>query len=84
MSAHRIHPCGQLDLLGRAEAVASYDGARIAAHSYGGSGINIYDRIFLNVLWPDLTIDFLGEYTAEEMQLPNYIPPSPQPMRIAS
>jgi hypothetical protein len=63
-----------------AEAVASYDGARIAAHSYGGSGINIYDRIFLNVLWPDLTIDFLGEYTAEEMQLPNYIPPSPQPM----
>jgi hypothetical protein len=56
------------------EAVASYDGARIAAHSYGGSGINTYDRIFLNVLWPDLTIDFLGEYTAEEMQLPNSFP----------
>jgi hypothetical protein len=66
-----------------AEAVASYDGARIAAHSYGGSGINTYDRIFLNVLWPDLTIDFLREYTAEEMQLPNYIPPSSRPMRIA-
>jgi len=77
-------PADRWIYLDGAEAVASYDGARIAAHSYGGSGINTYDRIFLNVLWPDLTIDFLGEYTAEEMQLPNYIPPSPRPMRIAS
>ena len=66
------------------QAVAPYDGTRIAAHLYGGSGINTYDRISLNVLWPDLTIDFLGEYTADEMQLPNYIPPSQRPMRIAS
>jgi hypothetical protein len=77
-------PADRWIYLDGAEAVASYDGARIAAQSYGGSGINTYDRIFLNVLWPDLTIDFLGEYTAEEMQLPNYIPPSPRPMRIAS
>lgn len=66
------------------QAVAPYDGARIAAHLYGGSGINAYDRISLNVLWPDLTIDFLGEYTAEELRLPNYIAPSQRTMRIAS
>jgi hypothetical protein len=54
------------------EAVASYGGARIAARSYGGDGINSYERVCLNVLWPDFTIDLLGEYTAQELQLPNY------------
>jgi hypothetical protein len=56
------------------EAVASYGGARIAARSYGGDGIGSYERVCLDVLWPDLTIDFLGEYTAQELQLPNYRP----------
>jgi hypothetical protein len=28
------------------------------------------------------SIDFLGEYTAEEMRLPNYIPPSPRPCEL--
>ncbi len=66
------------------EAVASYDGVRIAAQSYGGSGINTYDRIYVNVLWPDQSLDFLGEYTAEELQLPNYISPSLRTRRIAN
>jgi hypothetical protein len=51
------------------EAVASYDGVRIAAHS---SRIN-RARIYVNVLWPNQTLDFLGEFTAEELQLPSYI-----------
>ncbi len=50
-------PADKWIYLDGAEAVASYNGASIAAHSYGGSGINTYDRIFLTVLWPDLTID---------------------------
>jgi hypothetical protein len=54
------------------EAVASYGGARIAARFYGGDGTSSYERVFINVLWSDLTIDFLGEYTAQELQLPNY------------
>jgi hypothetical protein len=59
------------------EAVTSYGGARIAARSYGGDGISCYERVSLNVLWPDSTIDFLGEYTAQELQLPNYRPRLP-------
>jgi len=64
------------------EAVTSYDGARIAAH--GGSVMDTYDRIYLSVLWPDQTMDLLGEYTAEELRLPTYIPPSHQSRRIAA
>jgi hypothetical protein len=56
--------------------VARYSGVQIVGTSSGGSGINTYDSISLGVTWQDRTWDPLGEYLAEELPLPNYIPPS--------
>jgi len=60
-------------------AEAVYDGVRIAAHSAGGSGINTYSSISVNVLWPDGQPDFLGQYSVAELRLANHIV---QPARI--
>jgi glycyl-tRNA synthetase alpha chain len=60
-------------------AEASYDRVRIAAHSGGGSGINTYTGISINVLWPDGQSDYLGQYSDAELRLPNHIG---QPARV--
>ena len=40
----------------------------------GGGGINTYETVSVNVQWPDGKMDFAGQYSAEELRLPNYIP----------
>ena len=58
-------------------AQAWEDSVGIAVHHVsGGSGINTYDSVSVRILWPDGTTDFGGHYSAEELRLPNYIPPS--------
>lgn len=42
----------------------------------GGRGINTYDTVSVNVRWPNRKTDCAGQYSAEELRLPNYIPPS--------
>jgi hypothetical protein len=56
-------------------AQAWEDSVGIAVHHVsGGSGINTYDSVSVNIQWPDGTTDFGGKYSAEELRLPNYIP----------
>ena len=58
-------------------AEAWEDSVGIAVHHVsGGSGINTYDTVSVRILWPDGKTDFAGNYSAEELRLPNYIPPS--------
>jgi len=59
-------------------AQATYDKVIIFAQGTGGSGINTYELISVNAKWLDETEKavFLGQYTAEELPLPNYIPKS--------
>jgi hypothetical protein len=58
-------------------AQARKDSVEIAVHHVsGGSGINTYDSVSVYIRWPDGTKGFGGEYSAEELRLPNYIPPS--------
>jgi hypothetical protein len=57
-------------------AQAWKDSGGIAVHPVsGGSGINTYESVSVSILWPDRTVDFGGYYSAEELRLPNYIPP---------
>jgi hypothetical protein len=56
-------------------AEASYDSVRVCVHWLsGGSGINTYKTVSVAILWPDGSSDFAGQYSAEELPLPNYIP----------
>jgi hypothetical protein len=48
----------------------------VVQHVSGGSGINTYDTVSVNVLLPDGRKEFAGAYSAEELRLPNYISPS--------
>jgi hypothetical protein len=58
-------------------AQAWKDSVEIAVlHVSGGSGINTYDRVSVNIRWPDGRKDFGGCYSAGELRLPNYIHPS--------
>jgi hypothetical protein len=58
-------------------AQAWKDSVGIAVHDVsGGSGINAYETFSVSILWPDRTVDFGGYDSAEELRLPNYIPPS--------
>jgi hypothetical protein len=58
-------------------AQAWVDSVGVAVHHVsGGTGINTYDTVSVSILWPDGTTDFGGHYSAEELRLPNYIPPS--------
>jgi hypothetical protein len=47
-------------------------------HCSGGTGINTYDTVSVNVRFPDGEPEWAGKYSAEELRLPNYIPPSQQ------
>jgi hypothetical protein len=49
-------------------------------HVSGGSGINTYDTVSVNIRWPDGTMQFGGSHSADELRLPNYIPPAVQPV----
>jgi glycyl-tRNA synthetase alpha chain len=55
-------------------AETSYRGVRIAAYPNGG--INTYASIDVRVWWPNGEKEHIGTFTASELQLPNYIPPS--------
>jgi len=58
-------------------AQAVEDSVEIRVHRIsGGSGINTYDSVSVLIRWPDGSWDSGGQYTAEELRLPNYIPPS--------
>jgi hypothetical protein len=58
-------------------AQAWFDSVGIIVHALtGGSGINTYDTVSISVLWPDGETEYLGQYSSEELRLPNYIPRS--------
>jgi hypothetical protein len=48
----------------------------VVQHVSGGTGINTYDDVSVNVRFPDGEPEFAGKYSADELRLPNYIPPS--------
>ena len=58
--SEQLSPADRWIQLDGPEAVASYGGARIAARSYGGDGTGSYERVCLDVLWPDLTREDSG------------------------
>jgi hypothetical protein len=58
---------------GRAAVLWQDSVASIAALA---GNINTYKKVCVNIMWLDGRPDFLGEYAAEELRLPNYIPPS--------
>jgi hypothetical protein len=61
-------------------AEARYESVCIVVqHVSGGTGINTYDEISVNVRFPDGKPESLGKFSAEELRLPNYIPPSQRP-----
>jgi hypothetical protein len=58
-------------------AQAWQDDVGIAMHHVsGGSGIDTYDSVSVSVLWADGRVEFGGQYTADELRLPNYVPVS--------
>ena len=58
-------------------AEAWYESVHIVVHhASGGTGINTYDDVSVNVRLPDCEPEFADKYSAEELRLPNYIPPS--------
>jgi len=62
-----VYPCGH--------AEAWYESVGIAAQRLsGGSGINTYETVSVTVLRPDDNTSFAGQYSADELHLPNYIP----------
>lgn len=46
----------------------------VVQHLSGGTGINTYDDVSVNVRFTDGGPEFLGKFSAEELRLPNYIP----------
>jgi hypothetical protein len=48
----------------------------VVQHVSGGTGINTYDEVSVNVRFPDGKPELAGKYSADELRLPNYIPPS--------
>jgi hypothetical protein len=49
-------------------------------HASGGSGINTYETVHVSVLLDDQVAPiFAGTFTAEELQIPNYIPKEVRP-----
>lgn len=61
-------------------AEAWYESVHIVVHHIsGGTGINTYNHVSVNVRLPDREPEFAGKYSAEELRLPNYIPPSQRP-----
>jgi hypothetical protein len=46
----------------------------IVLHVSGGSGINTYETVAINVKWSNGDVKYLGAFSSEELKLPNYIP----------
>ena len=56
----------------------------VVQHVSGGTGINTYDTVSVNVRFPSGSPEFAGKYSADELRLPNYIPLSERPGGAAS
>ena len=59
---------------GMGMAIASREWVDVIVHHLsGGSGINTYDSVAVNVKWSNGEGQYLGVFSAEELKLPNYI-----------
>lgn len=54
-------------------AETTYDSVKITAHRFPRDpGLNAFDIVHLDAIWPSGTRDSLGSYRAEELKVPCY------------
>ena len=60
---------------GSSMAIANVKWTRIVVHHVsGGSGINTYETVSVNVDWSTGSAEYIGTFSSDELKLPNYIP----------